>query len=530
MAQDLVPNQQDNQVVKEDKVLAFLENLSGNSRGMIVWLSSDRLWAGMNNDGMLYVVKDSEVSTKTEAIARLTWLGETYEIEALSDNDIWLNGRKISTAQLLHGDMIEFGDEGPMSRFRLCKNNFPIRWPIEEILSDALAYAKSSRRPFVSRLAQTLYLSTRRIILETSVLFRIAVLTALIALTVTMVMQYRSDKLIQQSIQDEAQRIEALAILLAETRQQKLDASEVALLREQLDLQLSSNIKRLEMLERRMGASARVISEATESVAFLQGAYGLRQSESKKLLRHVLGSDGLPLQSAFGQPLVDVDGTGKPLELQFTGTGFLLKDGNFLVTNRHIAEPWTINGRLQTFQQSGLTPEILKLVAFLPGLQKPIEAEFHRTSKQADLALLTLDSSEISGRGLTLSEDSPKIGDEVILMGYPTGLRALLAQAGRDFLTALEETGDTDFWIISQRLSEQKRIAPLASRGIIAQITPQAVIYDAETTIGGSGGPALDRNGNVIAVNAAILPEFGGANIGVPVNELHRLLDDEEDN
>ncbi len=70
------------------------------------------------------------------------------------------------------------------------------------------------------------------------------------------------------------------------------------------------------------------------------------------------------------------------------------------------------------------------------------------------------------------------------------------------------------------------RIAPLASRGIIAQITSKAVIYDAETTVGGSGGPALDRNGQVIAVNAAILPEFGGANIGVPVREVHRLLAD----
>ena len=43
--------------------------------------------------------------------------------------------------------------------------------------------------------------------------------------------------------------------------------------------------------------------------------------------------------------------------------------------------------------------------------------------------------------------------------------------------------------------------------------------------VGGSGGPALDRNGHVVAVNAAILPEFGGANIGVPVHEVRRLLD-----
>ena len=123
-----------------------------------------------------------------------------------------------------------------------------------------------------------------------------------------------------------------------------------------------------------------------------------------------------------------------------------------------------------------------------------------------------------------MAEDAGNIGDEVIVMGYPTGLRALIAQAGRDFLTARQEAGETGFWTIAQLLSVQERIAPLASRGIIAQITANAVIYDAETTIGGSGGPALDSNGRVVAVNSAILPEFGGANIGVPVAEVHRLL------
>ncbi len=100
----------------------------------------------------------------------------------------------------------------------------------------------------------------------------------------------------------------------------------------------------------------------------------------------------------------------------------------------------------------------------------------------------------------------------------------LLAQAGRNFLSELENAGETEFWTIATRLAEQGKIAPLASRGIIAQIAPMAVIYDAETTIGGSGGPALDSDGQVVAINTAILPEFGGANIGVPVAELHRLL------
>ena len=191
----------------------------------------------------------------------------------------------------------------------------------------------------------------------------------------------------------------------------------------------------------------------------------MRQKETGKFLRHVLGPDGMPLQTPFGNPLVDPDGTGKPMEFQFTGTGSLLKNGGHLVTNRHVALPWTSGDRMASFEQSGLEPEMLKLVAFLPGLEKPVDAALLASSDTADVALLSVDPSATMGRGLILAQDVPDIGDEVILIGFATGLRALLAQAGRDFLAALEERGETDFWTVATRLSEKDRIAPLASRG-----------------------------------------------------------------
>lgn len=104
-------------------------------------------------------------------------------------------------------------------------------------------------------------------------------------LTTFVIWQYRSDILMQQSIQEEALRLEAIAIALAETRQEALGADELAVLREQLDLQLNTNAERLDLLEQRPGASARVISASTVSVAFLQGTYGLRRLESGQLMR-----------------------------------------------------------------------------------------------------------------------------------------------------------------------------------------------------------------------------------------------------
>ena len=74
------------------------------------------------------------------------------------------------------------------------------------------------------------------------------------------------------------------------------------------------------------------------------------------------------------------------------------------------------------------------------------------------------------------------------------------------------------------RLAARKLIAPLSSRGIVSQVSPSAIVYDAETTHGGSGGPVLDVNGAVVAVNMAILPEYGGSNLGVPVDRVRTLL------
>ncbi len=74
-------------------------------------------------------------------------------------------------------------------------------------------------------------------------------------------------------------------------------------------------------------------------------------------------------------------------------------------------------------------------------------------------------------------------------------------------------------------LSEAGHIAPLATRGIVGQATLDKLVYDAETTHGGSGGPVLGLNGEVQAINAAILTDFGGSNLGIPAAAARRLLD-----
>ena len=87
------------------------------------------------------------------------------------------------------------------------------------------------------------------------------------------------------------------------------------------------------------------------------------------------------------------------------------------------------------------------------------------------------------------------------------------------------KSGLTQIWTMAQRLAEADYISPLATRGIVGQVTADKVVYDAETSSGGSGGPVLGLDGTVKAVNAAILVDFDGSNLGVPAGEARRLLD-----
>ncbi len=70
---------------------------------------------------------------------------------------------------------------------------------------------------------------------------------------------------------------------------------------------------------------------------------------------------------------------------------------------------------------------------------------------------------------------------------------------------------------IRKLLEEQDYITPLSTTGIISQLSESYVVYDAATAMGGSGGPVLTLEGQVIGVNAAVMREFGGSNLGVPV-------------
>jgi len=87
----------------------------------------------------------------------------------------------------------------------------------------------------------------------------------------------------------------------------------------------------------------------------------------------------------------------------------------------------------------------------------------------------------------------------------------------------VKNTGGKPTEVVNELL-RRKLIRPLVTQGHIGDVLPDKIVYDAQTTSGGSGGPLINRDGEVIGVTFAVVKGFGGSNFGVPIRFAQPLL------
>lgn len=500
--------------------LATLEHLTGPSRGTVTWLARPEVSLSIGGD-RLVVLAGGPADAAPETVAEFRWAGDTYTISAPAGARIWVNGKQTDHAVLGSGDVLELGEEGPISRFCLAGSTPAHRPAVEEILRDMFLYLRTSRRPVAARFCRSVAIMARRLAIETSFLFRGTILVALGAIGVLLWQQTNRTSALERTVEAGSVRVRGIEADLAKARTEALRPADLARLQTELG-------RRVGVLEEQTGAVRRVIRRAKGAVVFLQSAYAMRHTASGRFLRHVVRPDGIPVIMPNGRPLLTLEGDGPVAEVKSTGTAFLVSGAGLLVTNRHVVRPWESATSAARLRAQGMEPVIRKFIAYFSGQAGPVEVEVQRVSERHDLAVVKVATVPAGLNGLELAAAAPRAGDEVIVMGYPTGLKSMLAQAGAAFVAELRKTGDTNFWTVAERLAKEGKIDPLASRGIVSRTGGESIMYDAETTHGGSGGPVLDVKGRVVAVNSAILPEFGGANIGVPSDRVKALLEDKK--
>jgi S1-C subfamily serine protease/DNA-binding NarL/FixJ family response regulator len=295
---------------------------------------------------------------------------------------------------------------------------------------------------------------------------------------------------------------------------------------ESLKRQLQATQNRLNRIENEGHVGETIVRTYGPSVCLLHVVVEFRDKDSGQVIRISADATGKPLVDDKGMVSLETQGTGPPLRLDVFGTGFLVARDGRLLTNHHVAEPWWGNEELKQLLDKGAIAFASSYTAYFPASPQGIPAKVDRISTQADLATLKLETPAPPHSALLEIDDRSEAsvtGDPVVLIGYPTGIEGILARAGSDVTRKVAENAQGVTQIVSQ-LAAQHLIRPTTTQGHIGDVLKDKIVYDAATTSGGSGGPLFNRNGKVIGVNFAILSDFGGSNLAVPVRYADELV------
>lgn len=282
---------------------------------------------------------------------------------------------------------------------------------------------------------------------------------------------------------------------------------------------------RLSLLEKDGKIAETIVHKYGSSVCLLHIVVKFLDKQSGTPLRVALDATGKPKVNEKGMAQLEVGASGPPV-IHVFGTGFLAGGNGIIVTNHHVVEPWWHDDEMKQLLDHGVEAHVQAYEAYFPGRSGPIRAKLERISSKADLATLKLEAPAPNGAELLELDDRSEAsvnGGPVVLIGYPTGVEGILARAEPEVAQKIVG-GTQNVAIVMSLLASQHLIRPITTQGHIGDVLKDKIVYDAATTSGGSGGPLFNRNGKVIGINFAVIPDFGGSNLAVPARYATDLL------
>lgn len=458
---------------------AQLLHLSGPLRGSTVTHREPVVRVGSD--------ADNECRLQVEAVAphhaRISWIEADCRFHLQrGDGRVFVNGQEVDEVYLRDGDAIEFGIGGPRARFRIYVPEGAVCKPVRRMLADARDVAQNSDATTATRML------TKDLLTQATPQLKIGF--PAMVLGAALLVGWLGGWFVQSSVR-ESQRETADMV----TRQEVDD----------MRAELERASETIERLARADGVFARVQEEWTRGVCLIHGIYGLRMPNGRWF-------EVRP---------------GAPYRSEYTGSGFLVTTEGHIVTNRHVALPWTEDAQDKVLIEAGALPEFVHLTATFPG-RSPVDLlqdAIRRREDDLDVAVIRMLPEQVEGVPvLPLRRDGTEgEGQQAIVVGYPTGLGALLARADSDTLESLRQNAASITDAIAQ-LAAADKIRPVITQGVVSNAEKNVIAYDASTTGGGSGGPVFSEKGDVIAVNYAIQRNFGGNNLGVPIRFAVALL------
>lgn len=451
--------------------------------------------------------------------------GEVVLVDSGSAAGTFVAGRRVEEAVLRAGDVIRLGADGPELRFER-ELDLPMSAPAVSPTM-MLRIVGQTRRSLRQALAAVVVVAAA--LLAWSLLQNRTLKQEMAGLRDAVRRGDVEQMALEQRVAEERARSAGAQLELERriaddrAREEDLRAriaegglGEMATLKAELGLTRD----RIATLESERAVGERIIRAYGNGVCLIQGSYGFHDAAGRPLRYSGETEDGEP----SGTP--SVDGKGTPYAVDYYGTGFLVREDGVVLTNRHVAQPWWNDPTAQAFQTQGFEPRFLRLRAFFPHQGEALAMTSERVSEEADLALMrvALEGRRIPVLPLEKERSRAVPGQPVVVVGYPTGLEAILAKAESGVVKAILESHGTDSDRVTDALSRQGLIRPSTTQGHIGDITATDIVFDAPSAQGGSGGPVFNKHGQVIAVEYAVLPKFGGNSFGVPIAFALELL------
>jgi putative serine protease PepD len=203
----------------------------------------------------------------------------------------------------------------------------------------------------------------------------------------------------------------------------------------------------------------------------------------------VAGIAAAVLPTVVSISATDVSGSGG------TGSGFVIRDDGYLLTNNHVIASAAGGGTIDVTFSDG-TSSRARIVGRTPTY---------------DLAVLRVKVKDLPTATLGNS-DSLVVGDPVVAVGSPLGLSGTVTTGIVSALDRPVTAGDT--------------------AGDVSYIS--AIQTDAAINPGNSGGPLVDARGRVVGVNSAIASlgasggQAGSIGLGfaIPINQARRIAEE----
>jgi S1-C subfamily serine protease len=292
-----------------------------------------------------------------------------------------------------------------------------------------------------------------------------------------------------------------------------------------LDSRLKQSASRIGKLENESRIAQEIVRDYSSSVCLIYAIVGFHEKKSgARLMFAGIDANGKPLTDDKGNVIVTTEGGSRPVYLHVFGSGFLIDTAGHILTNHHVLQPWWHNAQAIPVPSDTFEPRIESMWAYFPENEAPLPLHVRSLSEDFDLGLASVDLPQSRPRPVTIGQQTAISGSPVVLIGYPTGVEGILARIDEPTLQQIARSAGNDTEGLVQELARRKLIRPLVTQGHLGVVGPDQLVYDAQTTHGGSGGPVFDASGKVIGVNFAILSDFSGSNFAVPISRAASLL------